>query len=369
MRPSSVATIRRVILQGPPAGRRPRLLLLSMYPLDQGRWGPTVRISALRAELAELVDLDVIAGYRGPRRLALARYATSGRLRGLDGIYVESSSFLPAETDLAFLGLARALGVPVLTYVRDAYQLFPDAYPRDSLRRRIAAAAFRPAMGALRVVSSRMAFPSAGLAQVVLGSHADDAVLLPPGSPRPVAVARSPTANRFLFVGDARLAAQGGDRLVAAVDRVREQGAAVELTVVCRPGQEPPPPHPGWLRIERAEGDAIHSLLGDVIASVIPRPISPYNDLALPVKLFDYLSYSRPLVVTDCREQARIVRDAGAGVVTDDSAGAIASGLERVASAGAGGITEWSANAAAAAVAASWSTRASRIVQLLAELR
>jgi glycosyltransferase involved in cell wall biosynthesis len=87
------------------------------------------------------------------------------------------------------------------------------------------------------------------------------------------------------------------------------------------------------------------------------------------VKLFDYLSYSRPLVVTDCREQARIVRDAGAGVVTDDSAGAIASGLERVASAGAGGIAQWSANAAAAAEAASWSARASRIVQLLTELR
>ncbi|MBW3613049.1 MAG: glycosyl transferase family 1, partial [Chloroflexi bacterium] len=66
-----------------------------MYPLDRGSWGPTVRIGHLRDELTQLVRLDVVAGTRGERRVALARYAVSGRLRGLDGIYVESSSFLP----------------------------------------------------------------------------------------------------------------------------------------------------------------------------------------------------------------------------------------------------------------------------------
>ena len=86
-----------------------------MYPLDQGSWGPTVRISHLRDELSRLVDLDVVAGYRGARRAALVGYAFGGRLRGLDGIYVETSTFLPSEADIAFLGLARALGIPVLS--------------------------------------------------------------------------------------------------------------------------------------------------------------------------------------------------------------------------------------------------------------
>lgn len=340
-----------------------------MYPLDRGRWGPTVRIDHLRTELGRLVELDVIAGYRPSRRLALARYAASGRLRGLDGIYVESSSFLPAEADIALLGLARALGVPVLTYVRDAYQLFPEEYPRTSWRRRLAAAAFRPAIGALRTVSSRLAFPTAGLAHAVLGSGAAEAALLPPGSPPPVDVPRTADANRLLFVGDARLPAQGGDRLVAAVRLAREHGAAVELTVVSRAGQEPPGVHPDWLRVVRAEGQAIHALLGHVIASVIPRPIGAYNDLALPVKLFDYLSYVRPLIVTDCREQAQVVRESDAGLVAGDAVDDIARAIEQVASAPANRIAEWSSNAAAAARAASWSGRASRIVDLLTELR
>ena len=179
---------------------RTRLLLVSMYPLDAGLWGPTARITRLRDELARLVDLDVIDGYRAQRRPRLWRYALEGRMRGLDGIYVESSTFLPAESDLAFLGLSRALGIPVVTYVRDAYQLFPEYYPRDTLKRRLGAAAFLPAMRALRAVSSRLAFPTAGLAEAVLGPDAA-AVLLPPGAPPPIDVPRSPTANRILYVG------------------------------------------------------------------------------------------------------------------------------------------------------------------------
>jgi glycosyltransferase involved in cell wall biosynthesis len=341
------------------------MLLVSMYPLDRGLWGPTVRITHLRDALLHRVDLDLVDGYRGARRLALARYATSGRLRGLDGIYVETSTFLPAETDLVFLGLARSLGIPVLTYVRDAYQLFDDYGPATTARQRAARAAFRPMIRALRAVSSRMAFPTIGLAEAVLGAGGADAVLLPPGSPPPIEVAADPDANRLLFVGDARLSAQGADRLIEAVARARNDGAAVGLTVVCRPGQEPPQPHPDWLRIERAEGDAIAVLLPDVVATVIPRPRNAYNDLALPIKLFDYLAYGRPLLVTDCTEQAAVVKRAGAGVVMGDDPKAMAAAIRRVADAPEKQRQAWSASAHEAARDASWEHRAQHIVDII----
>ena len=333
-----------------------------MYPLDQGSWGPTVRITNLRDQLARLVDLDLAAGYRPARRAALARYAFSGRLRGLDGIYVETSTFPPAETDLAFLGLARALGIPVLTYIRDAYQLFDDYGSPMTLRGRFGTAAFRPMIRALRAVSSRMAVPTAGLAEA-LGF--DDAVLLPPGSPAPVDVPRRSDANRLLFVGDARLPAHGADRLIEAVGRAREAGTPVELTIVCRPGQEPPPPHPDWLRLERAEAGDIAARLGDVVATVIPRPRGAYNDIALPIKLFEYLAYGRPLVVTDCTEQARVVMTADAGIVTTDDTAAIADAVASVIRAPEEEVERWSANAIAAARAASWGDRARQIVDVI----
>jgi glycosyltransferase involved in cell wall biosynthesis len=336
-----------------------------MYPLDRGSWGPTVRIGHLRRELSRIVDLDVIDGDRGTRRRRLARYAVSGRLRRLDGAYVETSTFLPAEADLALLGLARALGVPVLTYIRDAYQLFAAEYPPTSARQRLGRAVFRPMLRALAAVSTRIAFPTRGLATAVLGERAADAPLLPPGSPPPVDCPRAERADRLLFVGDGRLPAHGVDRLVAAVALARERGARVDLDVVTRPGQEPPGSRPAWLHVRRAEGDGIHALLPDVLATVIPRPRSPYNDLALPIKLFDYLSYGRPLLVTDCAEQAALVRSAGAGLVVGDQVEEMAAGIERLAAASSDDLDRWSSAAAAAARAASWERRAENIVELL----
>lgn len=332
-----------------------------MYPLDRGMWGPTVRIGHLRDELSRLADLDVIAAYRPARRVALARYAASGRLRRLDGVYVETSSFLPAETDVAFLGLARALGIPVLTYIRDAYQLFDDYGSPTTLRGRIARTAFRPSARALRAVSTRVAFPTRGLADAVFGSEAD-ALLLPPGSPAPVDVPPRPDADRLLFVGDARLPAQGADRLIAAVARARERGSRLELEIACRPGQEPAGPDEAWVHLVRAEGQRIVERLPGIVATVIPRPRNAYNDLALPIKLYDYLSYARPLVVTDCTEQAAVVREAACGLVVADDADAIAAGIETVAAASPAEAEGWSANARAAAVAASWAHRARQIV-------
>ena len=338
-----------------------------MYPLDRGKWGPTVRIGHLRDALAELADLDVVAGYRGPRRLALARYAVSGRLRRLDGIYVENSSNLPSETDLAFLGLARGLGVPVLTYIRDAQYLFAEYYVADSVKRRLARAAFPAAARALRAVSSRVAYPSRGLAEAV-GDDSADPLLLPPGSPAPFEIAREPAASALLFVGGMRHHVHGLDLLVDAVERARSNGHEPTVISVSRPGEEPPEPRPDWLRVEHGDESTIRAVLPQVIATIQPRRCSPYNEIAVPIKVMEYLSYGRPLIVTDCLEQATIVREADVGLVVDDSVDGLADGIRAVLEADPSQLERWSVNAAAAARANAWSERARRIVAVIESL-
>src|SRR5688572_16026385 len=207
---------------------RPRVLLVSMYPLDRGRWGPTVRIGHLRDALRERVWLDIVSGDRGQRRRHLWRYALGGRLRGLDGIYVENSTTLPSETDLAFLALARGLGIPVVSYVRDAQYLFEEYYAATSVRRRLARALFLPATRLLRAVSTRMGYPSRGLA-VAVGDRGRDPLLLPPGSPPVVEVPRRADARSLLYVGGMRYPAHGLDLMVRAVERVRAAGHDVDV--------------------------------------------------------------------------------------------------------------------------------------------
>lgn len=346
---------------------RPRLLLLSMYPLDRGLWGATTRITQLRDALGRLVSLDVVSGTRARRAGALTRYLASGRLHGLAGIYVENATTLPGPVDLAFLGIARARRIPILTYVRDAQQLFPEYYAVTSLKRRASRALFLPATRALMRLSTTVAFPSRGLATAVLGDErrAQAAPLLPPGARVADAPRVNPAARGLLFVGGLRYPAHGGGILREAMDLSTARGIDLELICVSRPGEEPTGPPPAWLRVVRAEGREIDALLPRVLATITPRRKTPYNDLAVPIKVMEYLGYARPLIVTDTVETASIVNDAGCGIVVPDTAQGLADGIATLAKAPARQLVRWGEAARAAAIANSWDARAVRILDLL----
>ena len=355
---------------GDPAGRS-RLLLLAMYRLTDRASGPTVRITAVRDALAERVDLDVVSGTRTERARALLRYAAGGRLRGLAGIYVESSTSLPGPIDLFFMALARIRGVRVLTYIRDAYQLFPEYYPTTSLKRRVSRAAFGPTMRALRRASTAVAFPSRGLARAVLGGGptAERAILLPPGARLPDVAPGDPAARAVLYVGSLAHESSGGSLLLDGMRLARERGHDLELICVTPAHDRPPEPHPAWLRTVVAIGGQITDLLPEVLLTVSPRRRTPYNDLAVPIKVMEYLGYGRPLVVTDTTETAAIVRAAQCGVVVPDTAEGLADGITLVAEAPPAQLAAWGAAARRAAAANSWGVRAESILLALKTAR
>ncbi len=86
--------------------------------------------------------------------------------------------------------------------------------------------------------------------------------------------------------------------------------------------------HDAWLDVSTAPYATLGEILAQATVLVVPHPANPYLDVAVPVKLLDSMAAGRPVVVTPRLETARIVRDAGCGVVTaDDSAGALAAAI------------------------------------------
>ncbi len=63
---------------------------------------------------------------------------------------------------------------------------------------------------------------------------------------------------------------------------------------------------------------------------VIPRPINDYSSLAVPIKLWDYLSLGKPVVATAATETAAILAASGAGIATPDTPEGLAEGLLRL---------------------------------------
>jgi glycosyltransferase involved in cell wall biosynthesis len=81
------------------------------------------------------------------------------------------------------------------------------------------------------------------------------------------------------------------------------------------------------VELHRTGRDGLVELLRDARLCVIPRPITEYTNFVIPIKLWDYLSYGKPVVATAATETARILETSGAGLTTPDTAEGLAEGL------------------------------------------
>jgi glycosyltransferase involved in cell wall biosynthesis len=217
------------------------------------------------------------------------------------------------------------MGRPVGVYFRDAYQLFRDIYPASGLRQRLSDAAWRVTTRALRSLATVHFAPSAGLAEAL---GLEGAVLLPPGtdpSAPDLGVGGAPIVG---YVG-AMNVADGFDRLLEAMTMVRGEMPEARLRAI-GPALLGGQGLPEWVERRAGTRDDLATLLADVRACVIPRPINRYTDLARPVKLVDYLSFGKPVIATATAETSGLVAPTGAGLLVDADPAAIAAGVLHV---------------------------------------
>jgi glycosyltransferase involved in cell wall biosynthesis len=72
-----------------------------------------------------------------------------------------------------------------------------------------------------------------------------------------------------------------------------------------------------WIEVATIRYRHLPAALARAAVLCIPHPPGTYFDLALPVKLADYMAAGRPVMVTPRTETAKVVRRFDAGIVTD----------------------------------------------------
>lgn len=350
-----------------PASRRRShsrgVLLVAMYDVRGLNSAPKVQIKFMSAALARQTHLETISGGRLGRARASLRWLAGGGARRVGAVYVEAPSASVMPTDLAFMALMRLLRRPVGVYFRDAYQLFRDLYPRQYRRQVLTDLIWRVTMPMTRGLATQQFVPSEGLAEVM---HLRRAILLPPGtepgSPD-LGAGRKPLVA---YVGGNGWA-DGFDALVEAMTIVRVTVPSARLLAVTAPMPAERLAHlPEWVEIRQAGRAELPALLKDARLCVIPRPITDYTNLAVPLKLWDYLSMGKPVVATEATETAKIISASGGGIVTSDTPEGMAVGLlklledEKLA-------TEMAvrARAFACSPSATWDARAATILQAM----
>lgn len=340
---------------------KPRLVLVGHYPLDPPDRAPAVRIAAMARALSQLTELTVISDRRGERERALWRWMQAGGLRQVDAVYVESASSTATPGDLLLLAAVARRKIPLGIYIRDYYQRFPDLYPQRTLKERLLALAYEATLTAYRRYADVLFFPTEGLAQLVGGRRV--ALLPPAGEVKAPPEGLERNFSRVIYVGAAE-ERDGIPLLLAAWEEVRMQVAA-ELILVVRPREWRGWALPQGVRLVEAHGPALSRWLWGAGLAVIPRLDTPYHRIALPVKLFDYLSHGLGVLVTEGSEAARVVAEEEVGQPVRPTAEAWAKTLV-AALAQPQQLMQWSQRAlCSVAERHNWQRRAQRLLQAL----
>lgn len=339
---------------------RRRLLLYGMYELGDLDSAPKVRISLMAAALGRRMEVELITGDRRTRALADMQWLLRRGWRGVEAVYVESSTSTATPIDLVFLAILRLLGRPVGVYFRDAYQLHRDLFPITRSRQHLADRVWHLTHPLLKRVATRRFAPTGSLARVL---GLDDPVLLPPGT--------DPSMPRSGAGSDPLVAAilspaptSGFDLLRSAMEVVRAHRPDLRLRIITR--TIPSGEAPDWIEFVSGGRAEIAALLRPALVCVIPLPLTRYTELAVPVRLTDYLSLGKAVVSTDSVETRSYLGASDAAVLVPDAPAPMAAAIERLV--GDDGLRESLAERARAFAEAednTWDARARTVLDAL----
>ena len=264
------------------------LVLLGMFDASRPDRARAVRIYNLHRALLAQAPTRLIDGDRPTRRKALLRYLAGGGLGKTRAIYVEASTSTATELDLGFLTLAHAAGIPILIFIPDAYQYFPALYPRVGVKTALLDWGWRRSIATYLRVADRLLFPSRGLANYFPTDK--PVTILPPGGP----VGLEPATLNWdrptvVYVGGANYR-YGSDLLLDAMQQVVARCPTARCHFISGDAtylDQHPARHASWLTVERRAFHELPTVMRAATVAVVPLRINEYNDLAVPVKLFD----------------------------------------------------------------------------------
>ena len=323
-----------------------KLLYLTYISLEHApASGSSVRPRKMK-EALESLGAEVKT-FGGINNNILLRRKTVAGIRDLlknwqpDACYIEPPSGpMFYYGDVRLIKILHKRGVPVSIFYRDAYW----KYQEYSTERRLTVAGYLKRLiirhmqayqwNVFRKNINLIYFPSLTMAEEFDCPCKD---VLPPGSFVPEAVLQKELSDplQFIFVGGATRN-YGIFLTIEAFEKLNRSGIRARLYCICPQDQWnslglDKEKYKGWLEVIHTSGDEnlkTYYEKSDVALLTAPRTF--YRDFAVPVKIFEYISYLKPVLVTNCIETARVVKENGIGWVTEDHAVSVTRKLQEL---------------------------------------
>lgn len=249
-----------------------------------------------------------------------------------DMCYVEppSGPFF-CRLDLKLLKRLHGMGVPIALFYRDAHWRYAGWWGAKGVKRRILVHMHKRDLRVFRRCCDTVYFPSESMRRLFEGERFKRSGLLPPGCSSPAPVRRF-LYGRAVYVGGVS-AYYGTHMLLEAFELLNSGKEKLPLLIVCRGNEwqalESPYKSRPWLTVSHTFGEGLKSVYERADVGIIPIRRDKYMDFALPVKLFEYLSYGLPVIATRCAETEAFISRYGCGALCGDSARELALSVRR----------------------------------------
>jgi len=224
--------------------------------------------------------------------------------------------------------------IPLGLFYRDIYWKFDDEYPLKGYKRAIMRSFYRAEHSIYKKFVTQFFLPSMEMNKYVQ-FPTDQTSSLPPGGENLLEYKKSKKTKELniIYVGGIS-ESYGLTDMLLATENVYRNNSNIKLHLICREeefekyikvfnGISGKP----WLNVYHAHGDQLKEIYVNADVAIIPRRKNIYNDFAMPVKLFEYLSYGLPLISTNCNAQAKVIEEDELGIIVKDNVESLAEGI------------------------------------------
>lgn len=312
------------------------MLLLYIMFAEEGKAesGSSVRCNQMLNSFKKMdIELKVISGRtdeikkRQQNAKMLLRWLKYNRP---DFCYIEppSGPFFCKE-DLKVLKKLQKLKIPTSLFYRDAYWMFPDLFFTsktiyEKAKQLIIKKMQQRDLKIFQNCCQHIFFPSTEMAVLFPFKSFSS---LPPGC-------ELYECNESLYYITKNIIYIGGANehygtylLLDAVKKLNEQNKNVNLIYICPESNWARLPNiykayerEEWLRVEHIYGiENLIKAYQQADIAIIPRIKNEYLDFAMPIKLFEYLSFLKPIISTNCLSTANFIKKNNIGIVCEDN--------------------------------------------------
>ena len=304
------------------------LLLLGQHDITEINSAPKVRTYCLYNELKKQIPTVLITGSRLARMFDLIKYLLTNNLRVTKYVYLEPATSSPTPIDLLFLILCYINNIPIAVFVRDVHQLYKNQCKVNSVKTIILFYGWKIAVNIYCSIADILYFPTKEMSAYI---HFHTKKLMPPGGilRENIKQAISNKKEKIIIYIGGNEPFYGIDIFVEAMKLVTKKHSDAVCYIISKGdfsylgearGEK-------WLHIQQANFNEIDKIMSKAYLAVSPLRKNGYGGITIALKMYDYMSYGKPIIATSCPPQERFIQENKCGILVEDTSASMADGI------------------------------------------